>query len=153
MKFLALVLSLFATEVSASVEVPISVETDILLKINSVRELNGLKPLIIRPSIEKVAQTYSAEMAERIKPYGHANFERRVSDIASDLPFNAKGPSMPAENINWIYNSQDLAESAVNSWLNSPRHLRTILGDYTYTGIGIAKSSLNEYYLTQIFWP
>ena len=142
MKFLLFLVSLFSTPAYATVE------EAIFHKVNDYRAANGLKPLVALPVIENVAQRYSTQMAEHTMPYGHVGLKQRVASIQSKLPLRTSA----GENVNWIYNSTDIAESAFQSWILSSEHLANILGDYTYTGIGLAKSRSNEYYVTQIFW-
>jgi len=39
----------------------------------------------------------------------------------------------------------------VNSWLNSSGHKKNIEGNYSHTGVGIAKNQYGTLYFTQIF--
>jgi uncharacterized protein YkwD len=43
------------------------------------------------------------------------------------------------------------AKEVVEGWLNSPGHKRNIEGDFTLTGIGVAKNNKGIIYYTQIF--
>ena len=50
------------------------------------------------------------------------------------------------------FGHDDVAKAGVDSWLRSPNHLKNIVGDYRYTGVGVVKTEKGEYYYTQIFW-
>ena len=42
-------------------------------------------------------------------------------------------------------------EIIVQFWLKSAKHKKSIQGSYNLTGVGVAKSSEDKYYITQIF--
>lgn len=56
-----------------------------------------------------------------------------------------------AENVTYNQGFSDPVTQAVDGWLKSTGHRQNIEGNFTLTGIGLAKNSSNEYYFTQIF--
>ena len=47
--------------------------------------------------------------------------------------------------------SKESALTAMLGWLNSPLHEDNLMGDFTLTGVGVARSLSGEYFFTQIF--
>jgi len=66
----------------------------------------------------------------------------------------AAGVTYTAVGENLYYSSgipeDQVAQSAVDGWVNSPGHYANIIGDYTFTGIGIIHHG-DVYYITQVF--
>lgn len=78
---------------------------------------------------------------------GHENFSLRTEKIRQEIPINGIG-----ENVAYLKAAKgDIAERAINMWMNSPGHRENILGNYTDIGVGVATNSKGETYLTQIF--
>jgi uncharacterized protein YkwD len=85
-------------------------------------------------------------MASGAVAFGHTGFQTRIQTLAQTISFNSA-----AENVAANWGSSDPAATAVSGWLNSAGHLANIAGNYRLTGIGVAKSSSGQVYLTQIF--
>ncbi len=114
--------------------------------VNQYRASKGLSALTWNEKIASVALQHSRNMASGATPFGHDGFESRLEEIAKFIPW--KGA---AENVAFNQGAENPAQAAVNSWLNSPGHKADIEGDYSQTGIGIARTASGGFYFTQIF--
>ena len=119
-------------------------EEDILTKINRHRSSKGLSPLKMNSDITTEAEEHSQQMASGKTSFGHSGFDARIKRIS-----NVLGPARKsAENVALGSNS---ADEVVGGWLNSPGHKQNIEGDFTLTGIGVARNSKGVLYYTQLF--
>lgn len=90
------------------------------------------------------AAKHSNAMASRSTGFGHKGFEIRVTNISRQI-----GPvSAAAENVAY---GKLTAQQVVNGWLKSPGHKKNIDGNYSLTGIGVAKDNKGIIFFTQIF--
>lgn len=120
------------------------IEKNILYYINEHRKSIGLHSLSILNEASVKAAEHSADMAAGRTGFGHDGFEQRVKYIASKTGAYAAA----AENIAY---GKLTARQVVEGWLNSPGHKKNIEGNYTFTGIGIAKDNKGVIFFTQIF--
>jgi len=119
-------------------------EEDILSKINQHRSSKGLSPLKMNTQITAEAEEHSQQMASGKTSFGHSGFDARVKRIS-----NVLGPARKsAENVALGSKSP---EEVVSGWLNSPGHKQNIEGDFTLTGIGVARNKNGVLYFTQLF--
>jgi uncharacterized protein YkwD len=118
-------------------------EGQILKLINQHRKSIGLGELQFNDAINAEALKHSQNMANGVVPFSHDGFDGRASRIMSIVGGNAI-----AEN---VANGQEDAASAVESWLSSSGHRKNIEGNYTITGIGIARGKNGDLFFTQIF--
>jgi len=123
-----------------------AIERSVLQQINSYRVSQGLPQLTLNMAISEQARIHSRNMASGIVPLGHTGFEARIQAIAQTIPYRSIG-----ENVATNEGYSDPATTAVAGWLNGPRHLANIAGNYRLTGIGVAKNSAGQIYFTQIF--
>ncbi len=114
--------------------------------INKHRADSGFSSLIYDDFIAQQAREHSRAMADGKVPFGHDGFADRVSAIAQHLR-----TSVAAENVAFNLGVSDPSATAVSDWLNSPGHLANIEGDFTATGVGVARRSDGAYFFTQIF--
>ncbi|AKG20826.1 CAP domain-containing protein [Calothrix sp. 336/3] len=119
-------------------------EKSVLEQINRYRIAHGLPALTINQNISRQARVHSQQMAEGQVPFSHDGFKKRVNAI----PLRYQSA---AENVAFNQGYNDPAAQAMLGWLNSPGHLSNIHGDFNLTGIGVAKNSQGEVYITQIF--
>lgn len=122
------------------------IESRIFDLINQYRFSNGLSALKFNSFVSDIAREHSLDMAQGAVSFGHDGFDNRVSAIRSQIGGTAFG-----ENVAYNYGYGDPAQQAVNQWIASSGHRQNILGNFTTTGIGVAKSSNDSYYFTQIF--
>lgn len=121
---------------------------------NDLRREHGLSVLTENERLMEAAQVRAEEMAATTT-YSHTRPDGRQYYTATDCPYTA-------ENIHRIatrYLTQhgvELAEAAVDGWVNSETHLRNILNDrLSSIGVGIAKgvnaSGEESWYCVQLF--
>ena len=115
--------------------------------VNRYRVAQNRPPLITHEVITQQARKHSQSMANNEAPLGHDRFEKRKEIISRVLSFVAT-----AENVASVQGYSDCAQSVVKIWLEGITHKENIEGNYTLTGIGIAKDAQGTYYFTQIFW-
>ncbi len=121
-----------------------AIEQAILAHINQYRQQHGLSTLVMDARISKEARIHSQEMAKHSIPFGHIRFQTRIKHLHEQI----KDSNAGAENV--AYNYRDGAD-VVKNWLKSPGHKANIDGNYTHTGIGIARDSKGKIYFTQMF--
>ncbi len=119
-------------------------EKEVFNKINSYRLKKGLNELKYLDAAAVEAYKHSKRMANRSVPFGHSGFNTRFNRIKK------KYPAMMGYAENVAYGAQD-AEEVVDMWLHSSGHKKNIRGNYTHTGVGIARNRRGVLYYTQIF--
>jgi uncharacterized protein YkwD len=116
---------------------------DILKEVNAFRIDSIQMPALTNNTIiEQQALSHSYDMAAA-GIMSHDGSTARVNNIAAKMTVKSAG-----ENVAYGYTS---AKDVVRGWLDSPGHRANISGDYTLTGIGVAKNKNGQYYFTQIF--
>ncbi|MDM9384802.1 CAP domain-containing protein [Chlorogloeopsis sp. ULAP01] len=146
---LSLTSALKNSALSCQISLPASfqttdVEKSVFNQINNYRVSVGLPKLTLDEKMTEQARIHSQNMANGKVPFSHEGFERRVNAIATHY-------KSAAENLAFNRGYSDPATEAIDSWLNSSKHLPNIKGDYNFTGVGVAVNSKGEVYLTQIF--
>lgn len=120
------------------------IENDILYYINQYRKSAGKTELRMINAASSEAAKHSNAMASQSTGFGHTGFEIRVTNISRQI-----GPvSAAAENVAY---GKLTAQQVVNGWLKSPGHKKNIDGNYSLTGIGVAKDKKGVIFFTQIF--
>lgn len=125
-----------------------NMERQVWWQINRQRQRYGLPPLRSNPRLNQVARTYSRQMADY-------NFYRHRG-LRGETPrqrVEARGmrARLVGENLVKFSQRPDPAAVAVQSWMKSPGHRRTLLlPQMTDTGIGVWKKGDN-YFFTQLF--
>lgn len=128
-----------------------ALETEVLNRINQIRQENGLKPLRVSRPLTSIARGFSRQMAvgnffSHEAPSGET-FEDRIR--SAGLGFTRIG-----ENIYKSYNLSKPAEGAVKAWMNSAGHRHNILTpEYTETGIGVWKTGKTLYFTQDFIRP
>ena len=120
-----------------------SLNNKILLFINEYRIKQQLMPLTVKSEIVEAAQLHAQNMAENHAPLGHEGFEIRAQKIILQLNAQQVGENValgPAD-----------PKAIIDSWLNSPKHLKNIEGNFAYTGIAAVSKNDQEVYYCQIF--
>lgn len=112
--------------------------------VNEHRIKKGLKPLEMNDDINKEALKHSKNMASGRVGFGHGGFKDRSNKLMNAI----KGANASGENVE--YTTGNAAE-VVDNWLHSPNHKKNIEGNFTLTGIGMARASDGQVYYTQIF--
>ncbi|MEG1410554.1 MAG: CAP domain-containing protein [Terrisporobacter sp.] len=121
-------------------------QQEVLRLVNVERSKRGLKPLKLNTKLSSVATTKSQDMVNK-------NYFSHTSPTYGS-PFNMMKQfgisySAAAEN---IAKGQTTPEQVMKSWMNSSGHRANILSaNYTELGVGVAKSSNETTYWTQMF--
>ena len=119
-------------------------EEDILKEVNQHRRSKGLPLLTLNKIISAEAEKHSQRMAGGRTSFGHSGYSSRISSITAQLG----NVTRSAENV--AYGSRS-AQEVVSNWLSSPGHRQNIEGDFTLTGIGVARNKKGVIYFTQLF--
>ena len=122
----------------------LNMTNDILYYVNLHRKSIGRKALELNNVESSLAVQHSINMASYKTPFGHDGLNERAKIISKKIG----RISMAAEN---VASGDMTAKEVVEGWLNSPGHKRNIEGDFTLTGIGVAKNNKGIIYYTQIF--
>lgn len=136
-------------DVSAEVA---AVEASVHTQVNQERTDVGLSELTRVTALNTIARAHSQDMIDR-SFFSHTNPD---GEDPSDR-FDEAGISWSsvAENIAQNLGYSDPATEAVEGWMASAGHKENILDEnsygFTQTGIGIAVSSDDTYYFTQVF--
>jgi uncharacterized protein YkwD len=120
------------------------IATDIFRLVNAHRAGLGLKPLEWNVTESSVEAAHSSNMASGKTAFGHDGFQQRIKSIAGRVGYI----SASGENVAY---GQMGAKEVVDTWLHSPEHKKNIEGDYSLTGIGVAKGKKGIIYFTEIF--
>ncbi len=121
-----------------------AIEKEILRLVNQHRRSKGLNALADLAPMSVEARKHSANMASGKVQFGHFGFDTRRDVVLSQYP------KMTAFAENVAYGSES-AEEVVKGWLKSPGHKKNIEGNFTLSGIGVARNSKNQLYFTQLF--
>jgi uncharacterized protein YkwD len=160
-----LVLAIALLETS-HISVP-RLEQKIHTLINSERQTEKIRPLVIDEELSKIAREHSQDMAKR-GFFDHVNPDgKSPRDRVRMAGYNC--PKTVGENIfqnnlysrvqirgnvkTYYWNSLDeIATSTVQGWMSSPGHRQNILQhEYGKTGIGVAIADDEKVYITQVF--
>ena len=137
-------LILFVLSIITSTAFAGGMESDILVLINKYRAKKHLQPLTEKNIIASTADKHSKNMAGKKVGFGHSGFDNRLNSLMKSIPGSTGG----AENVAY---GAETAEQVVDMWIKSAGHRKNILGNYNYTGIGVAKGRDGNLYYTQIF--
>ncbi|MCD8485345.1 MAG: CAP domain-containing protein [Desertifilum sp.] len=124
----------------------VALEQALHQQVNAYRQTQGLQPLQLDDRMSQLARTHSQNMASGGVAFGHGGSQQRFSAIAQQVPY-----SQVAENVAYNFGHSNPIEQAVQGWIRSSGHQRNMAGNYSLTGIGIARNARGEYYFTQIF--
>ncbi len=128
-----------------SVNLSFALEQAIYDQINQYRLQNGLPILQLNLSVSDIARSHSLAIANGNSGFSHDGYEQRTQLISTVVKWEAIGENLAFNNF------ENPAETAISGWIQSPLHLDNILGEFTLTGVGIAKSGYGDYIITQIF--
>ncbi len=120
-----------------------AMETELLSIVNSHRSSLGFSSLEFSEVAYDFANSHTDYMISQ-GSLSHDNFSSRASSIATQT--NA---AYVAENVAKDYTS---AAAAMDGWMASSEHRKTIEGDFTHTAVSVKKDSQGNYYYTQLFY-
>ncbi len=119
------------------------IEQELLGLVNGHRASLGYAPL----SFSQVAYKYANQHTDYMVAAGsisHYNFSARASGIAEEVDARAV-----AENVAKDYPT---AQKALEGWLGSESHRKTMEGDFSHTAISVKRDSRGTLYFTQLFY-
>ncbi|MGB5402903.1 CAP domain-containing protein [Robiginitalea sp.] len=120
-----------------------TMESELLDLVNAHRETLGREAL----SFSAIAYEYANAHTDYMIATGslnHDNFTARASGISSKVAAKAV-----SEN---VARNHDTAAKALQGWLESESHKKTMEGNYTHTAISIKEDSQGNLYYTQLFY-
>ncbi len=137
-----------STESIENTDIPSSenavlVEQALLDIVNDHRTSLGYSSLLFSTVAYEYANTHTDYMIAK-GSLSHDNFSARASSISSQV--NAE---YVAENVAKDYPD---APTALENWLQSPNHRKTIEGEFTHTAVSVKKDASGKLYFTQLFY-
>ena len=111
---------------------------------NQFRAQKGLKPVRWNQALANTGFTHSINMGIGKVGWGHDGFRERIQS----LPIKAKSA---AENLYMGNMPGDVAKLAVDGWIESPGHLKNLVGNFTDCGVGVYQTRGGYWYFTQLF--
>lgn len=130
------------------------IERITLEKINQLRQTSGVQLLSCNDTLCQVARAHSIDMGERdyfehTTPEG-VTFDQRISSAGLEF-------SMAGENIFWTSadtlgsSAEELAQSAVDAWWNSPGHQAIMLkAEFNQAGVGCFQAPSRLYFTLDV---
>lgn len=126
-------------------------ERALLKETNAARARFGLAPLQAHEGLARAARGHAQEMA-RLGFFSHSGPNPESATLEHRLARAGVASTTAGENLALLRGQQDLAEAAVEGWLQSPPHRAALLnGDYTHVGFGAFDSVTGETYIAQVF--
>jgi len=127
------------------------VEQQILDGINIHRQGAGLPPLTRVVEIDNMSERHSQYMAVESSAglnLSHDGFKGRAKILTRQLKMRKA-----AENVAGVkgISRAALADWFVKGWINSKGHLRNLMGNYSYTGVGVYTAVDGTTFATQVF--
>ena len=129
---------------------PRPIETRVLDAVNDVRVRDGLPRLVEVPELSAVARKHSEDMLRR-------NFVAHVNPDGDDVAVRVERAGFRnyfkvGENIHKSLNAKDPVAFAVEQWMGSAGHRKTMLdASYARTGVGVSIAEDGSLYFTQVF--
>lgn len=130
----------------------VQIENEILLRVNQVRQENGLQPVEADPRLTAAAHFHSQEMLQA-KILAHNVGGPACTTLRGRLRHEGVYALTFGENLfRSDGNSRESVGSlAMESWMNSPTHRHNLLNrDFNRVGVGIARQG-DDYFFTQVF--
>jgi uncharacterized protein YkwD len=123
----------------------LSIEQAIAQQINQYRRSRNLPPLRLNSQISQQARIHSEQMAAKLTPFSNEGLQQRLKNLGSSIPYQTV-----AENLAMNQGISDPATFTVQGWLKNPKLRKNLAGKFDLMGIGVAKNTNGEYYITQI---
>jgi uncharacterized protein YkwD len=123
------------------------IEREVQERVNAYRASRGLAPLRGDPGLTSLARDHSARMARGERPFGHDGFEDRVRAARAGRTLNVVSENVATNN----YPENQVAARVVVGWVQSSGHRRNLEGSFDIAGVGVARSSSGDYFITQLY--
>ncbi|MGW1199725.1 ricin-type beta-trefoil lectin domain protein [Streptomyces sp. NPDC002536] len=121
----------------------------VLQLVNDYRAQNGKAALTYDPAVEHVAQDEADEEARR-QQQGHWTFDGTLNARLQQYGFSHR-PGATGENAAGAHGFWTDAPSVVKAWIDDEKHRNIMLGDYSYTGVGLVIDANGTYWWAQDF--
>jgi uncharacterized protein YkwD len=136
-------------------EIPSESELEIAAKVNEeasrTRRAQGLDALTVNEKMNRAAQDYAFELANRGE-LDHESKTRGREDPGARLEAAGVKWSRVGENLALFSPRVGIASHTIDGWLNSPPHRHNLLNPlYTMTGAGVARDLRGTYYIVQMY--
>ena len=118
-------------------------EENVLNKMNNLRKSHNLSPYKYCSYCTEIAREHSQNMANKVVPFSHDGLNDRIEKLKRKAGVNFIKAS---ENV--AYSRPDM--NPVDAWVKSSGHLKNMLGDFNYCGIGRVQKD-KEFYYTGLF--
>lgn len=132
-------------------------------RVNEVRREHGLEPLAFDTDLRAIARSHSEDMAEH-GYFSHTGrngstledryerFDYRCRVPTDGLRYKTGGENLFTMQSPVALSPEEIADRAVQGWLDSPAHRRNLLDlDWRREGIGVARAQDGRLYVTQNF--
>lgn len=120
-----------------------ALEGELLNLVNTHRESIGESALVFSTVAYEYANAHTDYMIA-MGSLNHDNFSARASGISSKVAAKAV-----SEN---VARNHDSAAEALDGWLQSESHRKTMEGNFTHTAISIKEDPQGNLYFTQLFY-
>ena len=120
-----------------------ALESELLDLVNAHRESLGQSALEFSDVAYEYANSHTDYMIAK-GSLNHDNFSARASGIYSKVAAKAV-----SEN---VARNHDTASKAMDGWLQSESHRKTMEGNFTHTAVSIKKDPQGNLYFTQLFY-
>ncbi len=124
-----------------------ALESELHERVNQYRTSRNLPPLRWDGFLASLAREHSQRVAERQRPFGHADFEERAQAAQDALGVRGMSENVATNN----YAPDRVVEAVVAGWIGSPGHQQNLAGGYDLSGVGIARGADGAYFITQIY--
>jgi uncharacterized protein YkwD len=126
-----------------------ALERDLVAAVNGVRRNKGLSVLTFDEELAAVARDHSEDMSQRdyFSHFSPEGLSPRDRVEKNGVAFRRMG-----ENLQMSRGDRDPVKGAVDSWMRSRGHRKTMLTpEFRLTGVGAARGTDGAFYFTQLF--
>lgn len=125
-------------------------ETELFANANFARTREGLLPLRLDAGLTLAARHHAAEMAE-LGYFGHSSPRPEHETLRHRLALAGSPLVTVGENLAMVRGRSDVAQAAVEGWLDSPGHRANLLGaHFSHVGYGVATDRNGAVFVVQV---
>ncbi|KAJ1652258.1 hypothetical protein GGF38_005400, partial [Coemansia sp. RSA 25] len=132
------------SNISLDAKVSSNWRQEMLNSVNKLRSDNGLPPLVMSDTLNKVSQD-------------HSDYQAQIKQMTHEDPRGSLGDRVSSAGLKWTQLAENVGargqtvDIIMNAWEHSPSHMANILGNYTLVGFGLATDVAGDTYWTQTF--
>lgn len=116
--------------------------------VNNYRSSIGKNEMRLLKGLCEMAQVHAEDMASRRKRFSHDGFNDRVQQMKKRYELQAYSA---AENLYYTSAGQNLDAQTLQAWIDSPGHHKNLIGEFKYSGIGVAQDRAGGFYVVQVY--